>query len=188
MSEWLPVKAGVPQGSVLGLLFFLIYINDLSDDLVSTIKLFADDTSLFSVVHDSNISANELNNDLQKISEWAYKWKISFNPDLNKQAQDVVFSRKLNKPSHPKIVFNSAPVVCTDLQKHLGMYLDKALNFNLHIKEKMSKAMKGIGVIQKLNKTHTLITIYKSFVRPHLDYGDIGYDQPNNASFTQKIV
>ena len=64
MSEWLPVKAGVPQGSVLGLLFVLIYINDLSDDLVSTIKLFADGTSLFSVVHDSNISANELNNDL----------------------------------------------------------------------------------------------------------------------------
>ena len=98
-SEWLPVKAGVPQGSILGPLFFLIYINDLSDDLVSTIKLFADDTSLFSVVHDSNISANELNNDLQKISEWAYKWKMSFNPDLNKQAQEVIFSRKLNKPS-----------------------------------------------------------------------------------------
>ena len=56
-SEWLPVKTGVPQGSILGPLFFLIYINDLSDDLVSTVKLFADDTSLFSVVHDSNISA-----------------------------------------------------------------------------------------------------------------------------------
>ena len=79
---------------------------------------------------------------------------MSFNPDLNKQAQEVIFSRKLNKPSHPKIVFNSAPVFCTDWQKHLAMYLDKALNFNLHIKEKMSnKAMKGIGVIQKLNKT-----------------------------------
>ena len=76
----------MPQGSILGLLFFLIYINDLSDDLVSTIKLFADDTSLFSVVHDSNISGNELNNDLQKIPEWAYKWKMSFNLDLNKQA------------------------------------------------------------------------------------------------------
>ena len=64
MSEWLPAKAGVPRGSIFGLLSFLIYINDLSDDLVSTIKLFADETSLFSVVHDSNISANELNNDL----------------------------------------------------------------------------------------------------------------------------
>ena len=115
---------------------------------------------------------------------------MSFDPDLNRQAQEVIFSRKLNKPSHPKIVFNSAPVVCTDWQKHLGMYLDKALNFNLHIKEKMSKAMKGIGVIQKLNKIlpcHSLITIYKSFARPHLGYGDIIYDQPNNESSTQKI-
>ena len=57
-SEWLPVKAGVPQGSILGPLFFLIYINDLSDDIVSTVELFADDTSQFSVLHDSNISAN----------------------------------------------------------------------------------------------------------------------------------
>ena len=78
---------------------------------------------------------------------------MSFNPDLNKQAQEVMFSRKLNEPSHPKIAFNSAPFVSADWQKHLGMYLDKDLNFNLHIKEKMSKAMKGIGVIQKLNKT-----------------------------------
>ena len=86
-------------------------------------------------------------------------------------------------------LINNAPVVCTDWQKHLGMYLDKALNFNLHIKEKMSKAMKGIRVIQKLNKTlrHSLITIYKSFMRPHLDYGDKTYDQPNNESFTLKI-
>ena len=91
----------------------------MSDDLVSTVKLFADDSSLFSVVHDSNISANELNNDLQKISEWDYKWKMPFNRDLNKQAQEVIFSRKLNKPSHPKIVFNSEPVVCADWQKHL---------------------------------------------------------------------
>ena len=114
---------------------------------------------------------------------------MSLNPDLNKQAKEVIFSRKLNKPSHPKIVFNSAPVVCTDWQKHLGMYLDKALNFNLYIKENMSKAMKGIGVIQKLNKTlprHSLIVIYKSSVGPQLDYGDIIYDQPNNERFTQK--
>ena len=115
---------------------------------------------------------------------------MSLNPDLNKQAKEVIFSRKLNKPSHPKIVFNSAPVVWTDWQKHLGMYLDKALNFNLYIKENMSKAMKGIGVIQKLNKTlprHSLIVIYKPSVGPQLDYGDIIYDQPNSERFTQKI-
>ena len=96
-SKWLPVNACVPQGSILGPLFFLIYINDLSDNIPSTVKLFADDTSLFSVVNDSNISANKLNKDLQKISGWAYKWKMSFNHDLNKQALEVIFSRKLNK-------------------------------------------------------------------------------------------
>ena len=68
------VKAGVPQGSILGPVFFLIYINDLSDDLVSTVKLFADDTSLFSAARDSNISAYELNNDMQKISRVGIKF------------------------------------------------------------------------------------------------------------------
>ena len=98
------------------------------------------------------ISANELNKDLQKVSEWAYKWKISFNPDLDKQAQEVVFSRKLTKSSHPKKIFNNAPVVCASWQKHIGMFLDECLNFSYHIKEKISKAMKGIGIIRNLVK------------------------------------
>ena len=66
-SSWTNVHAGVPQGSILGPLLFLIYINDLSDNLTSNAKLFADDTSLFSEVHDDNTSAKELNNDLRKI-------------------------------------------------------------------------------------------------------------------------
>ena len=65
-SEWLQVKAGVPQGSILGPLFFLIYINELSNDIVSTVKLFADDISLFAIVHDPKTSAYNLNKDLQK--------------------------------------------------------------------------------------------------------------------------
>ena len=77
-SSWTNVLAGVPQGSILDPLFFLIYINDLSDDLSSNPKLFADDTSFFSVVPDKNISANELNNDLRKISNCVYQWKMSF--------------------------------------------------------------------------------------------------------------
>ena len=71
-SSWTPVYAGVPQGSILGSLFFLIYINDLSKDISSTVKLFADDTSIFSVVGDVNVSVMQLNNDLLKISKWAY--------------------------------------------------------------------------------------------------------------------
>ena len=76
---------------------------------------------------------------------------MSFNLDRNKQAQEVIFSKKTAKSSHPLIYFNNVPVSCVSFQKHLGVYLDKKLNFNYHIKEKMSKAMKGIGVIKKLS-------------------------------------
>ena len=91
-SSWQGSTSGVPQGSILGPLLLLIYINDLPDGLSSNCKLFADDTSLFSVVHDATISSSELNSDLANISEWAFKWKMNFNPDQSKPAQDVIFS------------------------------------------------------------------------------------------------
>ena len=115
---------------------------------------------------------------------------MSFNLDLNKQAQEVIFSMKLNKSPDPKIFFNNAPVFCANWQKHLVMYLDETLNFNPHIKEKMFKTMKRIVISKKLSKSlpqHSHVTIYKSFVRPYLDFGDIMYDQLNNESFTQTI-
>ena len=102
----------------------------------------------------------------------------------------MIFSRKLNKSNHPKIYFNNAPVFCVNWQKHLGIYFDESLNFSYHIKEKMPKTMKGIVIIRNLNKAlpqHSLITIQKSLVRPHLDYGDIIYNQPNKESLNQKL-
>ena len=72
-SAWTPVLAGVPQGSILGPLFVLIYINDLTKDISSTAKLFADDTSIFSVVNDINVSADQMNTYLEKISMWVYQ-------------------------------------------------------------------------------------------------------------------
>ena len=83
-SSWLSILAAVPQVPIFGSLLFLIYINDLPDNLKSTVKLFADYTSLFSTVYDPNISANQLESDLNKISHWTYKWKMTFNLDLSK--------------------------------------------------------------------------------------------------------
>ena len=115
---------------------------------------------------------------------------MSFNPDVSKQAQEVIFSKKTQKLFHPTVLFNNIPVQHSTVQKHLGVYLDEKLNFNTHITEKIGKASKGIGVIKKLFKSlprNALLTIYKSFVRPHLDYGDIVYDRPNNESFISKL-
>ena len=105
-SPWASIEAGVPQGSILGPLLFLIYINDLSDDLSITAKLFPDGTSLFSIVQNFNISVSHLNSDLSKISNWAVQWKMSFNPDPRKQAQEVIFSYKIQKTCHLSIYFN----------------------------------------------------------------------------------
>ena len=76
---------------------------------------------------------------------------MSFNPDLNKQVHKVIFSKKITKLSHPIIYFNNAPVSCVSFQKHLGVYPEEKLNFSYHVKEKMSKAMKGMGVIKKIS-------------------------------------
>ena len=95
-SSWTKVNAGVPQGSILGPLLFLIYINDLPNALQSNPKLFADDTSLFSTVQDITTSTVSLNNDLKKISEWAVQWKMNFDPDPGKLAQELLFSRKIS--------------------------------------------------------------------------------------------
>ena len=109
-SFWTEVNAGVPQGSILGPLLFLIYINDLPDGLSSNVKLFADDTSLFSVVHDSHNSASDLNKDLKTRNEWFFQWKMSFNPDPNKQAQEVIFTRKSKNMRHPPLIFKKSKV------------------------------------------------------------------------------
>ena len=90
---------------LLRLIFRLIYINDLPNGLKSECKLFADNTPLFSVVHDISTSTSNINNDLTLISNWAFQWKMNFNPDSSKQAQEIIFSRKKNEVIPPKSVF-----------------------------------------------------------------------------------
>ena len=147
-SPWADVKAGVPQGgSILDPLLFLIYINDLPNGLNSNVKLFADDTSLFSVVHNITDSANLLNSDLSKINEWALQWKMSFNPDPTKQAQEIIFSRKTSQRNHPGLMFNNSIVNVTSIHKHLGMIFDSKLSFDEHLKSVLKKISKTVGLL-----------------------------------------
>ena len=104
-SSWANVEAGVPQAPILGPLLFLIYINDLPDNLSTNVKLFADDTSLFSVVHDIATSSCALNYDLNRVRESAFQWKMSFNPEPSKICQEVIFTRKLQKKRLPPVIF-----------------------------------------------------------------------------------
>ena len=168
----------------------MIYINDLPDGTSSICKIFADDTSLFSKVIDINESENNLNSDLEKITKWAYQWKMQFNPDPNKQANEVIFLKKLNGISYPPVKFNNNDIAkCSD-QKHLGIVLDSLLNFESHVNQKIKKCNKLIGVIRRLSihlPRTALLTIYKSFIRPNLDYGDILYDKSKNENFQNKL-
>ena len=111
---------------------------------------------------------------------------MRFSLDPKKQAQVVIFSRKSNKIDHSLLYFNQNLVKSSSTHKHLGMILDTKLDFSLHLKNVQSKVNKTIGLLPKLQDTlprTSLITIFKSFVRFHLDYGDIIYDRVYNTSF-----
>ena len=118
------------------------------------------------------------------------QWKINFNPDPSKQAQELLFSRKTSSKPYPSLNFNDNPVHQVPLQKHLGLFLDPKLSFDKHIQCILIKTRKIIGLIRKLQPViprAALLTIYKSFLRPHLDYGDVIYDRAFNESFQNKL-
>ena len=170
---------------------FLIYINDLPDNIRSTCKIFVDDTSLFSHVLDKDTLQDELNYDLQKVCDWALHWNsMQFNPEPKKQAQQMTFSKKVERNNSLPLTFNKTEVRTCQSQKHLGLVLDERLNFTEHIDSKTSKCDKLIGIIKKLPISflrNALLGIYKSFIRPHLENADIVYDKPNKGSFKNKI-
>ena len=115
---------------------------------------------------------------------------MNFNPNPTKQAQEVIFSRKTKKLPHPSLVFDNAKVTQSIYQKHLGIRIDSKLTFENHLRMVTTKINKTIGLLcnlQNLLPRTALITIYKAFVRSHLDYGDILYDQVFNLSFHQKL-
>ena len=113
-----------------------------------------------------------------------------FNPDHSKPAQEVLFSRKKKVQIHPTVILNNIPVERASHHKHLGILLDEKLNFKQHLDSAILKINKGTSVIKQLRQSFSrksLMTIYKAFLRPLINYGDIIYVQPQNESFCGKI-
>ena len=167
---------------------FLIYINVLTENLQSNPELFADENSLFTIRNDPNATAKQLCQDLDKITEWAFQWKTSLNPEPPTQMQEFIFTRKDKKLVHPPIFFNNKPVQHILPQKHLGLTLDISLTFTEHTKAIKSKVSKIAGLLGKSNNRlprSSLTTIYKSLVRAHLDYGDVIFGKASNNFFQQ---
>ena len=130
--------------------------------------------SLYHCITDTH---EQLVEDLKTVSTWGHQWKMVFNPDITKQAVEVIFSVKKKKPYHLDLDFNGIPVAREDHTKHLGLHLDSRLNFSKHISEAVRKATKGLSLkyLSKYVPRKILDLSYKLYVRPLLDYGDVIY-------------
>ncbi len=175
MSDVLQVKAGVPQGSVLGPLFFLIYVNDIVNNLLSITRLFADDTSLSCTT--SNLSDLEgiLNHDLHQLNVWAKRWLVDFNPQ---KTEPILFTTQKNIRL-PQLSFDNIPVNFVESHKHLGLTLGHDGKWHDHINNILKSASKVLGIIRSLKfkvSRKSLNTIYVSHLRPILEYACVVWD------------
>ena len=171
-SNWKSIRAGVPQGSVLGPLLFLIYINDIVSNLQCSARLFADDTTLYIDYEDAQVGANALNQDLESVKRWAIQWLVKFNPD---KTTSLVCSYK-NKPLEPALYFDGCQVISVKSHCHLGLTLSHDLTWNDHIEDMVRRANKRLDIVCRLSymlDRGTLSQMYSGFVRPLLEYGDI---------------
>ena len=175
LSEVLAIQAGVPQGSVLGPLLFLVYVNDIVDKLLSISRLFADDTSI--AFTSNNVLEMEaiMNQDLQIISKWAKTWQVSFNPSKT-EAIFISSSRDLVKPS---LMFDNVPVQYVEHHKHLGLTMSCDGKWHVHIDNLLTSSSKILGMMRKIKlsvKRKTLEQLYTSFLRPILEYASVVWD------------
>jgi hypothetical protein len=130
-SEWASVNAGVPQGSVLGPLLFLIYINDSTSNIRHcNARLFADDTCLFIEVEDRRDSANLIDTDLRNIDTWAKDWLVQFAPEKTKS---LTISKKQDANLNPDIYFKNHKIEEVKTHLYLGLLFSSNLSWNAHI-------------------------------------------------------
>jgi hypothetical protein len=173
-SKWRTIKSGIPQGSILGPLFFLIFINDIVTEIHSSIKLFADNTSLYVIVDNPRESAIMLNNDMATIHAWSIKWLVNINPQ-----ETMTITRKIKKPFHPTLIMNNTIINQVTEHKHLGLAISNDGSWQKHIDLITKKAFTRVNILRKFKfilDRKTLENIYLTFIRPILEYADVVWD------------
>ena len=176
-SNWLPRRAGVPQSSILGPLLFIIFINDIVNEINAEIKLFADDTSLYLIVDNPSDTAFLLNQDPNQIQRWSEKWLVKFNPN---KTETMVISSKRNKPYHPPLQMNNQDLHVVNSHKHLGVIISDNGQWNDHIDYIVKKTYNRLNIM-RTSSTFSLEKNYISFIEPLMEYADvIWYNQKQN--------
>ena len=164
-SSWKDVSSGVPQGSVLGPILFILYINDLPEVVSSSVKIFADDTKLYNKDSNSDI----IQQDLDALCTWAKIWQLHFNV---KKCKTVHYGRDNQDYQY---IMNSEDIETAREEKDLGVIFQQDLKFSSHIAEKVNKANSVLSLIVRTFdciERDSFILLYKALVRPHIEYGN----------------
>jgi hypothetical protein len=170
-SEWVKVLSGIPQGSILGPLLFIIYVNDLVDacDSSSELYLYADDAKLYRCIsHQSDQYL--LQQDINKLNDWIKRWLLKLNIDKCKIAS---YGRHISLDTNYNI--DNVKIEKVNTIKDLGVVFDTRLKFDIHINEKINKAYSILGLIKRNFQFITedaFVILYKSMVRSHLEYAN----------------
>ena len=183
-SQWVPVRSGVPQGTVLGPLLFLAYINDLPNNISSEVRLFADDCVMYRPIHD-NSDVESLQQDLDKLNVWQNTWQMQFNVQ---KCYTLKITHSRQKPDH-QYKLGQNILQETETHTYLGVHLTKDLKWDVHVNHAVAKAKRVLGVVcRNLHPCTTTLkaTAYKALVRPHLEYCCCVWD-PANKELIQKV-
>ena len=177
-SEENPLSCGVPQGSILSPLLFILYINDLSDYLLdSSVSLYADDTALYTTAESQVEIMLNFRVELSIVSEWLKANRLSLNADKTKY---MVFGSKNLLTTKPdlNLTVGDKSIERVSSTKYLGVILAEHLSFDEHVSFVHKKASKKLGISYKskdyLDRS-TKILLYKSLIVPHIDYCDLVY-------------